>query len=231
MRAAAMATSPEANQAKETELDLDAVDGTATVPVPSLIYGGARVWGPAGDADAELKNAYDSVNLVRSDLIREFESRGVRVAQLEREREQSKNALVEAETKMTLAESEKQKWRDAVTELERQRDARAAETRERAVAERGGRGGPARSGVERLATANARLARADEEAKRLKARNVCSSLFKQRPMRTVRTAPRPTPDAALARRLAASARDAAERARRRRRRRGGRRAAGAARPR
>ena len=137
MRAAAMATSPEANQAKETELDLDAVDGTATVPVPSLIYGGARVWGPAGDADAELKNAYDSVNLVRSDLIREFESRGVRVAQLEREREQSKNALVEAETKMTLAESEKQKWRDAVTELERQRDARAAETREeRAVAER-----------------------------------------------------------------------------------------------
>ena len=38
---------------------------------------------------------------------------------------------------MTLAESEKQKWRDAVTELERQRDARAAETREeRAVAER-----------------------------------------------------------------------------------------------
>ena len=44
MRAAAMATPPEANQAKETELDLDAVDGTATVPVPSLIYG-ARAFG------------------------------------------------------------------------------------------------------------------------------------------------------------------------------------------
>ena len=68
---------------------------------------------------------------MRSDLIREFESRGVRVAQLEREQARSKYALVEAETKMTLAESEKQKWRDAVTELERQRDARAPPKRAR----------------------------------------------------------------------------------------------------
>lgn len=37
------------------------------------------------DLDASLVNSYDAVNLVRSDLIREFESRGVRLAHLERE--------------------------------------------------------------------------------------------------------------------------------------------------
>ena len=218
--ARAMATSPEANQAKETELDLDAVDavdGTATVPVPSLIYGGARAWGPAGDADAELKNAYDSVNLVRSDLIREFENRGVRVAQLERENNYQKNALVEAETRMTLAESEKSKWFDAVTELKRQRDARAAEAREeRAEAERDAETRVRRAAAleGELATANARLARADEETKRLKARNDAlearETAFSenQHPEKSEKSE-----DAAaqrLARRLAESARDAAE---------------------
>ena len=210
--ARAMATSPEANQAKETELDLDAVDavdGTATVPVPSLIYGGARAWGPAGDADAELKNAYDSVNLVRSDLIREFENRGVRVAQLERENNYQKNALVEAETRMTLAESEKSKWFDAVTELKRQRDARAAEAREeRAEAERDAETRVRRAAAleGELATANARLARADEETKRLKARNDAL----ERVTASSESEYKSEDAAALARRLAESARDAAE---------------------
>jgi len=209
----AMATSPEANQAKETELDLDAVDavdGTATVPVPSLIYGGARAWGPAGDADAELKNAYDSVNLVRSDLIREFENRGVRVAQLEREHTRFKNALVEAETRMTLAESEKSKWFDAVTELKRQRDARAAEAREeRAEAERDAETRVRRAAAleGELATANARLARADEETKRLKARN---DALESRVTASSESEYKSEDAAALARRLAESARDAAE---------------------
>ena len=219
--ARAMATSPEANQAKETELDLDAVDavdGTATVPVPSLIYGGARAWGPAGDADAELKNAYDSVNLVRSDLIREFENRGVRVAQLERENITKKNALVEAETRMTLAESEKSKWFDAVTELKRQRDARAAEAREeRAEAERDAETRVRRAAAleGELATANARLARADEETKRLKARNDAlerETGFRASSENQHRDAEKSEDAAAqrLARRLAESARDAAE---------------------
>ena len=219
--ARAMATSPEANQAKETELDLDAVDavdGTATVPVPSLIYGGARAWGPAGDADAELKNAYDSVNLVRSDLIREFENRGVRVAQLERENITKKNALVEAETRMTLAESEKNKWFDAVTELKRQRDARAAEAREeRAEAERDAETRVRRAAAleGELATANARLARADEETKRLKARNDAlerETGFRASSENQHRDAEKSEDAAAqrLARRLAESARDAAE---------------------
>ena len=214
--ARAMATSPEANQAKETELDLDAVDavdGTATVPVPSLIYGGARAWGPAGDADAELKNAYDSVNLVRSDLIREFENRGVRVAQLERENNYQKNALVEAETRMTLAESEKSKWFDAVTELKRQRDARAAEAREeRAEAERDAETRVRRAAAleGELATANARLARADEETKRLKARNDALERVTAFSENQHRDAEKSEDAAALARRLAESARDAAE---------------------
>jgi len=214
--ARAMATSPEANQAKETELDLDAVDavdGTATVPVPSLIYGGARAWGPAGDADAELKNAYDSVNLVRSDLIREFENRGVRVAQLERENNYQKNALVEAETRMTLAESEKSKWFDAVTELKRQRDARAAEAREeRAEAERDAETRVRRAAAleGELATANARLARADEETKRLKARNDALERVTASSENQHRDAEKSEDAAALARRLAESARDAAE---------------------
>ena len=170
-----MATTPEALRARQqSSFDLDAVDATETVPVPSLIYGGARAWGPAGDTDAELKNAYDSVNLVRSDLIREFESRGVSLARLERDFERARAQLVEAETSKSLAESDARKWRDAVSEMERQRDERARETREeRARYEREDETRVRRCATleAELAAANARLARAEEDAKRLEARN------------------------------------------------------------
>ena len=214
-----MATSPEANQARERDLDLDAVDAvdavdaTATAAAPSLIYGGARAWGPAGDADAELKNAYDSVNLVRSDLIRAFEDRGVRLARLERDFEGAREELVEAESRRALAESESRKWRDAVSELERARDARARETREetaRADADAETRVVRNATLEAELASANARLARAEEEAKTLKARND-ALLDAEKLLRLGADAGGTGDDAAaLAGRLAASAEDVAE---------------------
>jgi mitotic spindle assembly checkpoint protein MAD1 len=175
MPAAAMATSPEARRARQqSSFDLDAVDATETVPVPSLIYGGARAWGPAGDTDAELKNAYDSVNLVRSDLIREFESRGVSLARLERDFERAQAQLVEAETAKSLAEVDAQRWRDAVAEMERQRDERARERneeRKRNDLEDETRVRRCATLEAELAAANARLNRAETDVERLKSKN------------------------------------------------------------
>ena len=170
-----MATSPEARRARQqSSFDLDAVDATETVPVPSLIYGGARAWGPAGDTDAELKNAYDSVNLVRSDLIREFENRGVSLARLERDFERAQAQLVEAETAKSLAEVDAQRWRDAVAEMERQRDERARERneeRKRNDLEDETRVRRCATLEAELAAANAQLNRAETDVERLKSKN------------------------------------------------------------
>ena len=213
-RVAALATSPEANQARERDVDLDAVDAAAAAAAPALIYGGARAWGPAGDADAALENAYDSVNLVRSDLIREFEARGVRLARLTLDFEDARAALVEAETRRALAESDSNKWRDAVSELERARDARARETREaqsRADADAETRVRRCATLEAALATANARLASAEEEASRLRARRDTEThLVDERGGARRENAEDAEDAAALAGRLAASAKDVAE---------------------
>ena len=88
----------------------------ATVPVP-LIHGGFRA--DPSDPGADLENSYASVNLVRSDLVREFESRGVALARAERENASLMDALAAAEEAKTLAVAEASRWRAAKDELER----------------------------------------------------------------------------------------------------------------
>ena len=105
----------------------------ATVPVP-LIHGGFRA--DPSDPGADLENSYASVNLVRSDLVREFESRGVALARAERENASLMDALAAAEEAKTLAVAEASRWRAAKDELERRRGERGDElAAERAAAQ------------------------------------------------------------------------------------------------
>jgi len=125
--------------ADETDEDED-----ATVPIPSMMHaqspgrgldaraiaaelasplqeiqGGVRV--RPGDLDADLVNSYESVNLVRSDLIREFEARGEKLVALQRDNEAVAKSLADAEEAKARAEAECARWKAAKDEMERQR--------------------------------------------------------------------------------------------------------------
>jgi len=126
------------------------------------LEGGHR--GDDDDPGAELVNCYDGVNLVRSDLIREFEARGVKVAHLEREVEELAGSLAAAEEAKVRAEAEAARSAAARQEMERQRSERANERAE----ERATEGAEAEAAVSRsaaleaeLASANAKLAAAE----------------------------------------------------------------------
>lgn len=87
----------------------------------------------AGDLDGDLMNCYESVNLVRSDLIREFEARGVRLARLQKDVEELSATLAAAEEAKVMALAESARHLAAREELERQRAEHAKErTAERA---------------------------------------------------------------------------------------------------
>ena len=121
--------------ADETDEDED-----ATVPIPSMnlgpagpiasntmasplreIQGGVRAM--PGDVDADLVNSYESVNLVRSDLIREFEARGEALIALRRDNEAAASALAAAEEAAARSAAECARWKAAKDEMERQRRA------------------------------------------------------------------------------------------------------------
>lgn len=131
--------------ADETDED---EDEDATVPIPSMnlnqsggggalvsnpivasplreIQGGARAL--PGDVDADLVNSYESVNLVRSDLIREFEARGEALIALRRDNEAANEALSLAEEAAARSAAECARWKAAKDEMERQRRAHARE--------------------------------------------------------------------------------------------------------
>ena len=153
------------------------VDADATLVVPT-IFGGARVYGPGNDTDVNLKNSYDSINLVRSDLIREFEKRGVDLAKLQKENETLSEALRTAERSRILAESDSHKWREAKSELEEQRNERVSELeRERFEFEQDVETRVRRNAIleAQLAEANAKVARETERALRAEARVETSS--------------------------------------------------------
>ena len=115
-------------------------DEDATVPIPSMnlgpagpiasntmasplreIQGGVRAM--PGDVDADLVNSYESVNLVRSDLIREFEARGEALIALRRDNEAAASALAAAEEAAARSAAECARWKAAKDEMERQRRA------------------------------------------------------------------------------------------------------------
>ena len=132
--------------ADETDED---EDEDATVPIPSMNLGGvnqpsgggggALVSNPVGksplreiqggvralpgDVDADLVNSYESVNLVRSDLIREFEARGEALIALRRDNEAAASALAAAEEAAARSAAECARWKAAKDEMERQRRA------------------------------------------------------------------------------------------------------------
>ena len=141
--------------------DLDHDD--ATVPIP-VVHGGVRA--RPSDPGGDLANSYESVNLVRSDLILEFERRGVALAGARKETAELTAALADAEEAKRVAEAEASRWRAAKDETDRQRRA----TVEDASRERSERDADAVAAAERnasleaeLAIANAALAAAEEK--------------------------------------------------------------------
>ena len=134
--------------ADETDED---EDEDATVPIPSMNLGGVNQSGGGGvalvsnpvasplreiqggvralpgDVDADLVNSYESVNLVRSDLIREFEARGEALIALRRDNEAANEALSLAEEAAARSAGECARWKAAKDEMERQRRAHAQE--------------------------------------------------------------------------------------------------------
>lgn len=175
-----MLKSPEKGKSPEKETSyvpspgIPGVDDDATLVIPTMhpvIQGGHRVYGPGGDVDdSQLKNAYDAVNLVRSDLIREFERRGEETVFLAKQLAALRESSATNERSRILAETESLKWREAIRELEKQRDVRSVELKKErfaaeAEAETAVRRGAALEAA--LATANAKLAA--ETAKAAKA--------------------------------------------------------------
>ena len=107
--------------------DLDHDD--ATVPIP-VVHGGVRA--RPSDPGGDLANSYESVNLVRSDLILEFERRGVALAGARKETAELTAALADAEEAKRVAEAEASRWRAAKDETDRQRRATVEDGRENA---------------------------------------------------------------------------------------------------